>query len=203
MRLADRVMHDWLEQVLRRQRGEATGVRALSLVLSGHVTACCGMTPTSTKGGEAKCPACNLCGDALVLRSWCAPRSIERRARDGEIHVKETRTVNRGGEDTRLAREADRVLRLARLIEPRPPACSEFVWRRALAALGMVLLYGAIEPGSSEEAARFDQLRVHSFGTDWNTWVHRDLVRFAREVIEWRLLPKRKGRREPRWRQAA
>lgn len=182
MRLADRIMHRYLEEILRRQRGETTGVRALALALSGHVTACCGVTPSTTKHGEAKCPECHLAGEQCELRSWCAPRSLDRRARWGEIHVHETRSVNRGAEDSRLAREADRIVRLCRLVEVRPPACMETVWRRALAAWGLVLLNGAVEPGTPEEWARFETLRIHGFGV-YSTWTHRAAIGFGREVV--------------------
>jgi hypothetical protein len=187
---ADAVMYSWLEQVIRRQRGETTGVRAIALALSGNVSLCCGVTPTTTKQGDWKCLAC---GQKCEIRSWVAPRDSAKRGDWRMIHVSETRTVPRGREDTRLAREADRMLWLSRVIEPRPRESTELAWKCSLAAWGMLLLKGAVAPDTEEERQRFSDLACAGFGArvDWTTWTHRARVREAREVTTSRL--KRRG----------
>lgn len=189
-RVADALMHRYLEEVLRRQRGEGSGVRSLVLVLSGYVTACCGVTPSSTKGGDVKCPECHRAGDECVLRSWHGAKSLGGGNRSWRhMHVSETRSIDRDREDRRLVRETDRWLWLRRLIEPRPRSVPERVWIRALAAWGLVLLEGGVFAGTLEEQARFQKLAGYGPVT---TWTHRLDVRLARSVVARRAI---RGRR--------
>jgi hypothetical protein len=179
---ADALMHAWLEQVIRRQKGETTDVRAISFALSGNVSACCGFTPTTTREGDWKCPECK---QRCEIRSWVAPRDEAGRGDWRHIHVAETRTVNRGRQDAQRALEADRFVWLQRIVEPRPRESTETAWHCCLAAYGLLLLQGTVSAGSEEESVRFDALAAAGFGerTSWTTWSHRQNVRHARSVV--------------------
>lgn len=186
MRLADRIMHEWLEEVRRIQSGEAAGIRAISLVLSGSVSDCCGVTPTATKNGDPKCPKCH---QACDFATWNQLRDKASRGdwTLGQMHVAETRGMDRDREDRRLVRETDRILRLSRMIELVPSDWETSEWNASLAAWGLTLQQGEVEPATAMEAFRFYVLRSAGFG-EWTTELHRERIRGARRTVRARVI---------------
>lgn len=174
--LADHVMHSWLAQVIRRQRGEASGIRAVALHLAGNVSDCCGV-PVQRSRSDAYW-LCTTCRRPCRIGLW-RPKAGLRRVK---LHKPQPR---RGLEDLRRARELDGFLYLQRIVEPRPRDSSEAEWRRCLAAYGLQLLEGYCEGGSDAERARFDRLATAGFGarSDWSTWTYRQRIRDARAVV--------------------
>lgn len=187
---ADSVMYQWIEQVQRRQRGEASGLRAIAIALTGSVSACCGVTPVSTKAGNTRCPEC---GKVCELRVWVDPGAVTRKEADWTLmHVRDKHIVNADREDYARAAETDRILRLSKAIEPWPrgvrPA-GVLSWHHCLAAWGVVLMQGGIRAEAEDEEPRFWLLAREGFGPveTWTTRSHRESVRYARETVGLRL----------------
>lgn len=165
--LSDSLMNAYLWQMWRRESGETSGVKSLSLVMSGESSVCCSAPATYTKRLSMVCYACRR---PYRAKSWSAPRMMSAKGSDGTMRVRETRS-RRSEFDADKLREAVRTTRASFFIEKRPRSSTEKRWQACLYAWGLYLLSGSVE------AAR---LRG---GMTLSTWMLGERMNFARKVV--------------------
>ena len=166
----------WLERE-RRERGEHTGLKAISLALTGIMSECCRAKVTPNRHGELLCTECfGLCEG----QPWLSAHAEAQRG-DGyqTMHLAETRIIDRDRVLRLRVEEADRYLRFHCLAASSSPALGTNPpsrWTYLLHAYGWFLVYGPTL-AAQRGLACFPKLG------GWSETSIRTAVAEAREVL--------------------